>query len=63
VIQLLFAPTEAIRSPHDKYSLQYRDVVSRHLEDMKNGLGLGLEEKVLVLVLTKKSRYFQDLNE
>jgi len=36
---------------------------------MKNGLGLetslglGLEEKVLVLVLTKKSGYFQDLDE
>ena len=37
---------------------------------MKNGLGveinntgldLGLEEKVLVIVLTKISRYFQDL--
>ena len=69
MIQLLFAPTEAIRSPHDKYSLQYRDVVSRHLEDMKNGLGLGLglQDKVLVLVLvlvlTKKFQYFQDLNE
>ena len=36
-------------------------LVSRRLEDMKNGL--GLEEKVLVLVLTKKSRYFQDLDE
>jgi len=32
---------------------------------MKNGLGIGLEIKalVLVLVLMKKSRYFQDLDE
>jgi len=38
---------------------------------MKNGLGLeisfgldlGLEEKVFILVLTKKSQYLQDLDE
>jgi len=46
-------------------SLETLVLVSRRLEDMKNGLGLGLEEKVLVLVLvlTKKSRHFQDLDE
>jgi len=42
-------------------SLETLVLVSRRLEDMKNGL--GLEIKVLVLVLTKKSRQFQDLNE
>jgi len=42
-------------------SLEALVLVSRRLEDMKSGL--GLEEKVLVLVLKKKSRYFQDLDE
>jgi len=52
-------------------SLETLVLVSRHLEDMKNGLGLeislGLDlvlaEKVLILVLTKKSQHFQDLDE
>jgi len=52
-------------------SLEPLVLVSRHLEDMKNGLGLeislGLDlvlaEKVLILVLTKKSQHFQDLDE
>ena len=42
-------------------SLETLVLVSRHLDDMKNGL--VLEIKVLVLVLTKKSQYFQDLDE
>jgi len=41
----------------------------RSLEDMKNGLGLEIKFLVLIvvlkkaLVLTKKSGYFQDLDE
>jgi len=46
-------------------SLETLVLVSRHLEDMKNGRSwnksVGLEENVLVL--TKKSQYFQDLDE
>ena len=48
-------------------SLETLVLVSRRLEDMKNGLGLGLgleiKVLVLVLVLTKKSPHFQDLDE
>ena len=47
-------------------SLETLVLVSRRLEDTKSGLGLGPEIKSLglgQLVLTKKSRYFQDLDE
>ena len=37
-------------------------LVSRRLEDLKKGLGLGLDRMVLVLVLRLKSRNFQDLH-
>ena len=58
-------------SHHQRCSLETLVLVSRRLEDMKNGLGLeislGLDlvlaEKVLILVLTKKSQHFQDLDE
>jgi len=59
----------AVVTPMQGCSLETLVLVSRRLEDMKNGLGLGLEikvlvlKKVLVLVLMKKSQYFQDINE
>jgi len=40
-------------------SLKTKVLISRCLKDMKNGFGL----KINVLVLTKKSRYFQELDE
>jgi len=48
---------------HQRCSLETLVLVSRRLEDMKNGLGLEEKVLVLVLVLTKKSRRFQDLDE
>ena len=46
-------------------SLETLVLVSRHLEDMKDGLGLEIKVLVviLVLVLMKKSRYFRNLDE
>jgi len=41
---------------HQRCSLETLVLVSRRLEDMKNGLGLGLEIKVLVLVLVLKKK-------
>ena len=46
---------------HQRCSLEI--LVSRHLEDMKNGLGLEIKVLVLSLILTKKSGYFKDLDE
>jgi len=43
-------------SSTQRCSLEVLVLVSRCLEDMKNGLGLGLEIKVLVLVLVLKKK-------
>jgi len=45
-----------VSSMLQRCSLETLVLVSRHLEDMKNGLGLGLEIKVLVLILVLKKK-------
>ena len=61
-------PARYIQAAAYRTISRYRDMKRHDISisllgyDMITSLDLGLEEKVLVLVLTKKSRYFQDLD-